>query len=307
MLKFYRDEKMLEFKKLTLADIPRLRGYFSYTKGRACDNTVGVTFMWRDFFSTEYALYEGCAIFKVNYFGKTAFAFPLGENVAPALCAIDEYCSNLSIPLVFSSQTADDVNALRKHFGSVEVSSERDWFDYIYDPSALANLSGKKYHGQKNHVNFFKKTFPDYSFEELSDNNLSYALDFYKKNKLPEKKDSALFLEEQTKIVEIFENISLYGMSGLVLKKDSDSVCAFCIYEICDDTAYVHIEKADSLVRGAYQMIVHGLAQKVCNKTKYINREEDVGDEGLRRAKLSYHPCEFIEKFTVTVPEKRTV
>ncbi len=299
-----RRKTMLDFKKLTIKDIDSLRHFFDYAKSRACDNTVGGTFMWRDFFDTHYALTHGCLVYRVNYFGKTAFSMPLGENTDTALEEIAIYCKENSIPIVFCTAAIEDVEIYRNHFGNIEVIPEPDWNDYLYSSQALAVMSGRKYNGQRNHINYFKKTYPGFSFEQITKDNVSKVKDFYKKNKLPEKKESALFLEEQQKVIEVLDNFEIYGMTGLMLKAEHDSVVAFALGEVCGDTAFIHIEKADSFVRGAYQMIVQGFAQILCEKADYINREEDVGDEGLRKSKLSYHPGKLIEKFTVIAPEK---
>ena len=115
-------------------------------------------------------------------------------------------------------------------------------------------------------------------------------------------KDSALFDEEERIIDEIFAHYDLYGMFGGILCT-RDRAIGLSIGEIYKDTLHVHVEKGDISFPGVYQMLSHQFAAAFSGPdVLYINREDDMGDPGLRKSKLSYHPCALLEKFTVTVP-----
>lgn len=296
---------MLQFKKLTLNELDSLRPCFNYSLSRTCDNTVGGTFMWRDFFKTEYAIFDKTVIFKVVYLnGATAFSMPLGENIPQALEQIYEYCEFQKLPLYFCTAAEEDVEEYKRYF-RCEVRQETDWSDYLYDAGELSSLAGKKLHGQKNHVNYFLKTYTDYTYENITSDNAASVRAFYAASPLIGSKDSAVFREEQAKVFEVLDNYAAYGMKGALLTAGG-CIVAFAVGEVVGDTLFVHIEKACHDVRGAYQLIASRFPAQIMNEDgiKYVNREEDVGDAGLREAKLSYHPCAVLPKYTLTVLER---
>jgi hypothetical protein len=304
MFKKKESEKMLDFSKLTLDDINRIKPYFLYSGGKACDNTVGGTFIWRDYFATEYALFNDTLICKANHFeGQTAFSVPLGEDVSGSLKEIENYCRRADIPIVFCMAAKEDTEVLKSFFGAdrTELRYEPNWSDYIYRAEDLINLPGRKFSGQRNHINYFKKTYPGYSFEKITENNAEELKEFYRASGLIGSKNTDVFIEEQNKVFEVLDNYAVYGLTGGLLRTDGKTIAAFAVGETAGNILYVHIEKADTRHRGAYQMIVNEFAKHYGANIDFINREDDAGDEGLRISKISYHPCEFVEKYTVTI------
>ncbi len=300
---------MITFQKLSLDDIPKIKQYFSFSNyngynkpsDRGCDNTIGGVFIWRDYFQTEYTVYSETLILKMKYLnGVTAFSVPLGNNVSFALIQIEDYCANERIPLVFCTVTKSDLLMLSEKYEYCSLS-EKNWADYIYNAEDLSTFSGRKFNGQRNHINYFMKQYPDHSVLPISKDNISDVINFFNLYKIDNNSGTPIFLEEQRKVSEVLENYDLYSQSGCVIYVNG-KVAAFSIGECIGDTLYVHIEKADVSYRGAYPMIVREFVRMYsdCN-VKYVNREDDSGDEGLRTSKLSYHPIEIIEKFTVMV------
>jgi len=295
---------MLEFRKLQLRDIDTVRPYFPYSINRICDNTVGGALMWRDYFSVEYAEYNETVVFKaqVKYHNNiTAFSMPLGKDIYGCVDQVVRYCRERGIPVAFCTVTDEDIKALSTVFRDYRLFKESDWSDYIYRAEDLVGLSGRKYSGQRNHINYFVRTFEDFSFEVIDGENLEQVREFYALYGAGVNLDSEVFAEEHVKTTEVLENYELYGLSGALLKVNG-SVIAFSIGEIINNVLFIHIEKADSQYRGAYQVISHEFAKHFASSAvEFINREEDVGDEGLRISKNSYHPCEIIEKYIFIV------
>ena len=293
---------MLTFKKTTLDDIAIVKGYYSFSTNKTCDNTVGGTFMWRDYFSVEYTQWNETLIFKVNvkYHNETtAFTLPLGKDIYGSIREIGNYCNAAGIPVVFCTATKYDLPVLSSMFKNIQLFQEQNWSDYLYKAYDLIALSGRRYHGQKNHMNHFRKTYSNYAFEEITDANVAEVKAFYDNLNLSVTKDSEVFLEEQKKTLEVLENYRLYGLIGGLLRVDGD-VAAFSIGEKYGNVLYIHIEKADMKYRGAYQIVNNEFAKCFASpEIEYINREEDVGDIGLRTSKLSYHPCDIIDKYLV--------
>jgi hypothetical protein len=296
---------MLAFRKLELSDIEQIKPFFLRSKNRTCDDTIGGTFMWRVFFETEYVILNDTLIFKARYFHHTtAFCMPIGQDVSGALDEIKNYCDNQKIPMVICTATKRDIAVLENDYHCSSTPAT-DWFDYLYQKDDLFHLTGRKYSGQRNHINYFKKTFGNYHLEAMSSANLQDAIKLLNDYRLSNQDTSPIFLEEQARVFEVLENYDIYDLVGTIIYVDETPV-AFAMGEIIGDTLYVHIEKANTNYRGAYQMIVNEFVRMHSNdQVLYVNREEDVGDEGLRTSKLSYHPTELIEKYTVIIHESK--
>jgi len=297
---------MPDFKKLTLNDIKSTRDYFLFSMNKTCDNTVGGTFMWRDYFKAEFAEFNGTIIFKVNikyHGGMTAFTLPLGKDVTGSIMEIEKYCCEMKIPLVFCTVTKEEIQLIKSIFRyrNVMLYQETNWSDYLYNASDLVTLGGRRYSGQRNHLNRFHKAYDSYSFEVISEDNLQEVRDFYTRFCQITNKASDVFAEEQAKTFEVLDNYDTYGLFGGLIRVDG-KVAAYSVGEICNDVLHVHIEKADISYKGIYQVINNEFAKHyAAENINFINREEDVGDEGLRRSKESYHPCEIIDKYIVEV------
>ena len=296
---------MLEFTKLILGDIHKIKPFFSYSKNMICDNTVGGAFMWRDYFETEYAICNDTIIFKakINYHNDvTAFSLPFGEDFHGSIGKIVEYCHHYKHQIVFYNASVESLRGLSEILGKNQFCKYEDWSDYLYFADDLITLKGRKYHGQRNHINYFKRNYPNYSFEEINKDNITEVIEFFQKLHSNFNKSTDILSEEYVKTVEVLENFDSYCLLGGLLKAN-DSIIAFSLGEILSNTLFVHIEKADVYYRGAYQVINNDFVKHFANDNiKFINRAEDNGDEGLRTAKLSYHPCKMLDKYIVFFP-----
>jgi len=297
---------MLEYKKLTLNDIEKTRDYFLFSSNKACDNTVGGTYMWRDYFRTEFTEFNDTLIFKVKikyHGGINAFSLPLGKDVNGSILETEKYCRALKIPLVFCKITKEEILLIEKLFRNrnVMLYKETNWSDYVYNARDLVTLAGRKFSGQRNHINRFHKSYDSFSFEVITEINLNEVRDFYTDFCNSINKTSDVFEEDKVKTFEVLDNYNQYGLFGGLIRVDS-KVAAFSIGEICNDVLHVHIEKADTKYNGIYQIMNNEFAKHYASDNiNFINREDDAGDEGLRRAKEAYHPCEIIEKYIVEV------
>ena len=293
---------MIEFKKVTLESIKLLRPYLDMSKNRLCDFSVGGTVMWRDAFDTQYDIYDGALYMKLRLQdGRTAFTVPLGKPFKDTHKNLLEYCASTWEKLVFAIVSAEEKDEILNFFPDAEVSFERDFSDYVYTGESLANFKGKKYSGQRNHINRFMHENDIWSFEEVSEANLSEIKDFFENYNASVEKESFTAVAERNGVRDVLENFDAYGFKGEALRVDG-KIVGFFLCEAVYDTLIVHIEKCDRNINGAYQMLAKEEAAKYCvGGLKYVNREDDSGDDGLRRSKLSYHPAFIAEKYTVTV------
>ncbi len=292
---------MINFKKIELADIPVLKAFFSAYPSRQCDRSAGATAMWRNYFENCFAVIDGTLVMSANFGGSLCFSFPLGRNVDAAFDALELHCRELDISLVFCSVNKNELTALEKRFGKITAEADRDWFDYLYEKDAMLNLAGRKYGTPRNHINKFKKLYTDWYFEEITEKNIPELIQFTKDFTFGSEKDESAMLELKM-CIEVLENYAAYGMQGGALKVGG-KIIAYSIGETFGDTIFSHIEKADISYAGAYQMLTNQFLRMYADsdEVKYVNREEDCGDEGLRKSKLSYHPVELIEKNTVII------
>lgn len=292
---------MLSLKKIEFSDIPVLKAYFNAYPARQCDRALGSTVMWRDYFSNKYAVHDGTLILSSAFNSSECFSHPIGKNPDSAFKALEEYCDANGIELVFMGVNKAELPALLRRYPESIAEADRDWFDYLYEKDAIMNLTGRKYATPRNHINKFRKYYGDWSFSEIKDEDIRELVEFTRHFTFNAEKDESAKLELEM-CIEVLENYEAYGMLGGVLRVDG-KVIAYSIGEIIGDTLFSHIEKADISYHGAYQMLTNQFLRMYADndEVKYVNREEDCGDEGLRRSKLSYNPVELLVKNTVYI------
>lgn len=289
---------MMNFQKVELEHIPLLKEYFSRVSTRLCDTTLGGAVMWRNGFGNDFALKEDILFLRSrNDAAGFAYTVPLGD-LERGVELLKEHCAAAGESLRFCCVSEENKEKLLDLFPGYVAHANRDWADYLYLAENLSTLAGKKLAGQRNHKNFFLKNHTDWSFEEITDENLSDVCAFFDSFCNVNQKDSAYFYHEVDAVHEVLQNLELYGFIGGLIRAEG-KVCAFSFGERIGDTLFVHIEKADRNVRGAYQMMVSEFVRHFADTAKFVNREEDVGDPGLRFAKESYHPYALLAKYTV--------
>lgn len=293
----------MDFLKLELDCLDKLRPYLMENRCRICDCTAGGTFIWRDFHNTTYAVEDGVLYLKVTY-PAPAFAPPRGKNASrESYDRILEYCSENDMKPLLRSVSEADLKRILEMFPGSEVINNRNWSDYLYHSSDLMHLDGRKFAGQRNHINRFLREYPDWSFERISDDNIDSARKYVEKFAREFKKDAAVYMEGNRKALEVLDNLELYGQFGGVLFVARE-VVGVSLGEIMGDTLFIHAEKADTTYYGSYPMLMNQFA--LCFSTEdiiYINREEDDGVEGLRKSKMSYHPIELLNKYFVELKQ----
>ncbi len=288
----------LKFKKITLDDIDIIKKYLDEDDSKCTDYTFGFLMMWGDVLGLEYAVADDMLITKGRFRNDTQmFYMPCGNgSLSKAIDNIKDYCEQNSIPMQFISVAQPHIKRLKEMY-DVDYTESRDYFDYVYSAEKLANLKGKSLHQKRNHISKFKKSYPDYKFKEITKENVQNVKEFYKNyiNELPPKDSSEKIERECAEFA--LNNIDEIGMFGAFIEING-KVIAFTIGEQKKDVLYVHVEKADRSFNGSYPTINNEFV-KACfenRNIKWVNREDDSGSPGLRKAKLSYHPEFFAEK-----------
>lgn len=297
---------MLEFQPVTIDSLKEIDTYFPCQNYRTCDFTEGGLFMWASYFNYKYAVYKETLFvkgFAEDDMQDVSFAVPIGKMPLPeAIALLKHYCDERNIPLILSAVPRQAAVELQETF-ACEVTELRDWADYLYDAEALASLKGRKYNKKRNRVNKFKSTWPDFEYQPLTPANLPEVKDFFDRFERSIGKDSSLFDYEESMVNVVLDNYKCFNFEGGLLKAEGRTV-AFSIGEIVNDTLFVHIEKAFREYDGVYEVINQLFADDITRRypqVAFINREEDVGDEGLRQAKLSYNPVEILNKYNIEI------
>lgn len=269
----------------------------------ASDASFANIYLLRNKYSTKISRYKDFIIRK--YSGKGArcgYTFPLGKgDVTKALAEIEKDAKECGERLQFAFVTEEQKEVLENAMPArFCYSSDAGDSDYIYLRSELASLSGKAFHKKKNHFSKFVRTYPDYKYYEIG------ACNIYDAQKVADawyyehlQDEDASQLAEYKAIKEALENFEELGLIGGIIYVN-DSPCAMTIAsKINENTVDVHFEKAvgEYALNGGYAAINKLFSEKLDGVT-WLNREEDIGIEGLRKAKLSYRPKIMLKKYS---------
>ena len=285
----------LDFKQITLSDVGALRPYLR-AQYRSCDYSVLGVFMWADRFGYEYKTEDGVLFMRERsrHGGEYDYLLPTGEG---SLCdRVRALREAVGAGLTMSLVPEDALGELRQEFSFTAVE-EPDIADYMYKAEDLAYLAGKKYSKKRNLIHQFEKLYPDYTLEPITNEN-AHRIAECCAHDWSDAGQSELAMYENDHTREVLEDFAAYGCTGYALHVGGE-IAAFCIGEVMGDTLIVHIEKGKREYKGAFQMINCLFAKTELERCgiQYINREDDVGDEGLRRAKQSYFPEYMLKKF----------
>ena len=295
---------MLEFTPVVPADIPLLRPYLTAHPFRSCDFSVGGVFLWADWFHYQKAI-KGDTLFikgvTENDMTRPAFSLPLGPMpIAESLALLRRHCLAENIEPVMSAVPQEALQVLIDN-GARRISELTDWADYIYDIDSLRTFAGKKLSKKRNHINRFASDHPDAVYSPITDDDMPEIRDFYERLHLAaDKSDIAEYDREQT--FRVLARPSLYGFEGGVLRVPGLGVVAFAMGEPVGDTLMVHIEKMDHQITGAGETICRDFTAMMAARyptLRYVNREDDSGDPGLRQAKEALHPAFMQRKYNV--------
>ena len=306
----------MEWRTATISDIDSLQKCALSNAFFANNYGAVNTLLYQKKFRSQIAIEDGWIFEKFSSGGKTIFGFP--HNIdgckTELKLALEKLCENAAeaeSPIVFENVTLEEKDALLQVFPAAEIAPMPESGDYIYLTSKLSSLEGKKLSRKRNHIHQFENKCPDFRFELLCMENLSAVREIEDKwlseNSEFARNDGTLsdLLIEREIIFFALENFEFFskscGMSGGILFASGIPV-AFCVASLLSTSVTdIHFEKClYSFGRdGGYAVINNAFAKTV--RTEFINREEDLGIEGLRKAKLSYYPERVLEKFSVRI------
>lgn len=295
----------LEFNPVTLADRDVIQPILSTNNTRSSEHCFCNHYVWSDVYDTRFTIIDN--FYVANVFDNTknmSFLYPIGNgNIADTIEKLKYYSNSLGVKLRLHGILAHQLDEFNQLFGEqFDVEPVRNSFDYIYSVSKMATLSGKKYHSKRNHIKRFMDN--DWSYEPITSENIAECLamskDWCRENDCSNDKSKSNEYQAIQHAINHFETLELIG--GVL--RVSSKVVAYTIGErLNSDTIIIHIEKAFTDIQGAYPAINQLFIQSVEADYTYVNREEDLGVEGLRKAKLSYKPEILLEKYVAVQKE----
>lgn len=286
-----------------------LNGYEYKTSGLS----FSAQYMWRDInkFSWDmvgdYMCISGISHLELEDGIELPFMFPpltsTGEydkdSLRETIYRSKEYFEKKGQPFSLRLVPFHLVEIIKEAVPEMHFIDDRPNYDYIYLTQELIDLKGKAFHGKKNHLNFFKKTY-EYEYVELTsdmaDDAMRFIADFNRRKEVPVHEMEMLKMEEQA-MEDVFQNIEKVGYSAGAILIDNNIQAIAIGGQLGKKTITEHVEKANVEFRGLYQAINNEFCKNVAAKAKYINREEDMGIPNLRKAKLSYKPVKLLEKY----------
>ena len=298
---------MIPFHRAGLEDKAHYESVLFACPERGCEYSFANLFLWG---RQEIAFSEGCVVFFSHFFGRSVYPYPIGSgNKKAALEAIIADSRQRGIPCRITGMTESDRQELESLFPErFAVRTARDSFDYTYTVDALADLKGKKLQKKRNHLNRFQAEHPDYRVEPICCKNLSRVRhmvnDWYVSRKISDP-EGDYFLESLA-MAKAFRHYDELGMEGIALLEGNRVLAVTMGSRMAPDMMDVHYEKAVEDVPGAYNAINAEFARHIRLKfpeIRFLNREDDLGLEGLRKAKLSYLPDHMIEKYQACLME----
>lgn len=299
---------MIDFKNVELGDAGWVKPLLQISDFRGSEYNFTNNFIWKDIYHIAIAPYKGFYAIKSGLDPKKmSFLYPAGDG------NFQEFLQEAMLDLKQNGQAfsmhgigKEGMARMEEAFpGRFVFQEERDLEDYIYNAEDLRNLAGKKFHAKRNHISKFLRQYPDYQFELINQNNIEECVKMnHKWCEINECYRNESLEQEACAVKMALGHYFQLGLQGALLRVNGQ-VCAYTVGEpLNSDTFLVHIEKAFYDIDGAYPMINREFVRACAGGAAYINREEDTGDEGLRKAKLSYNPAFLQQKFSARLKDE---
>lgn len=279
---------MLEFRPLELKDAEKLKHVLRNSTGENCQMSLNSFYGWGPEYNLEIAFVGDAIVTKGVYEGETSYCFPIGED-NDRKKILSELVKTEGIS--FYGLDINDVRLLENEYPDMFIFEEtRDMEDYIYLTEDLSTLKGKKYHSKRNHIKFFEKNY-NWTYESINKKNINDCIRMTEKwIEENEEKIQDGVDKELNVIKRAFDCFDILGYKGGLIRVSGEIIAWTLGERLSEDTFCVHFEKAFATYRGAYPIINREFAKNELKEYTFINREEDMGLDGLRKAKLSYHP-----------------
>lgn len=293
---------MINFKPIELSDKSLFDEYFNSTPYNNAEKNFSNIFMWRHTYEYSYAMINKCLCIK-GKLRKTKEPFchfpygkcSSGETIKLLKQAFKEEGESLILKPVLAPMKEFLEEMMPNEF---KIYEDRDSFDYIYKSNKLIELSGGKLRNKRRWVKKFTNNY-NYAYEAITEDNIQESKEFVINNI---KESSADYnVDEAIAMEEMFDNMFELGITGFAVRVDGKIVAVSTGEQLTDDTVVIHCERGDKKYMGVYNYINQEFAKSEWSDYKYINREEDLGIEGLRSSKMTYQPDNLLSKYIAKI------
>lgn len=296
---------MLSIEPFSLEALKKVRPYIQQNTSHCSDHSLGAIFMWHAADANFFVFNE---TFSMHHTvgGQKAFSWPVGKDVDGMIDVLLAYCQENKFPLRFYSVSEETLKIMQtdKRLSLAMGDFDERWSDYIYSFSETKTFQGRKYSGQRNHINKFKRLYgePDIRFLEPEDKpKLTEMLKNYEKEHPARNYIEKKELAQTKKLIDAHKELGLFAACMEI----DEEIVACSVGEVIGDMLIIHVEKALTKYHGAYPTMYQGfvrlMAEHLGKDLQIINREDDAGDPGLRMSKQQYQPIGRIHKFLVHV------
>ena len=302
----------LIFHRLSAADREVYEYYYRISNTKLADMTFNCRIAWDEVFKSEMAIYEDCCLLISDggCFTDPHLLMPMGEldsaKLERILAAVHEDFFKRGWKLKIMCIDEDKLD-LFEHMSrfSAEPYFNEDSSDYLYDGEAMRTLAGNSLHKKRNHVNKFMRLYPDYEYATLTSKDMDECLSLVTQWCISKDLDPDNCAESDFNMIrrlfDDFDKLEIHG--GLI--RTGGIVKAFSIGSLGNaNRAYIHFEKADPEIHGIYSAINQLVLQNEFPAVEAVDREEDLGIPGLRKAKQSYEPIMLIKKYKTWITDK---
>ena len=297
-----RNRAMIEFRPVRLEDRATIERFTMSSDITNCDLSFANMFCWQEVYHSAWAIVDGFLVIRFHIDGgdRLGYMQPVGEGdcarIIPALRE-DAHAHGQRLRIIGLTDRGREM-IRQMHIGQFAFESDRALEDYVYAADDLRNLPGRRYQPKRNHINRFMAEYPDYRYEELTPDRFDECMQLEREWRRNHEGHTSELCAEQRAMQRAFAHFAELGMTGGCIYVGERMVAFTYGSAVNDHTFDTHVEKADTDYDGAFTVINCLFARHLPERFTLINREEDLGIEGLRRAKLSYHPAVIQHKFT---------
>ncbi len=297
---------MLEFSRLGLEHKEKFNKVVKKHNYHNSESSFISLFLWSESEKIEIAFGEH-AIFlrfmseedKLLYF--SPFLYDMKEGIKPAIMEIRKFLHKENERFCVTGLIREYRDMIEHEFDDFLFTDNRDNYDYVFLSETLINLSGKKLSAKRNHINYFLNNY-EYEYKRYDVSMKQDCLDLM--HEWYDDREGRMLMNERIILDEILNTYEQLGLVGACIYVEGKMQAITFGEALTSETALIHIEKANPDIRGLYPFINQQFVKNEWSNFKYINREEDLGIEGLRKAKLSYYPEFLVEKFTCSLDGK---
>lgn len=298
---------MIEFKNIELEDKAYISSVFKRLNWNFSECCFTNLFMWRKCYHIRWTNISGFLVILTGYKGRHWILPPFGDYSGyewkKVILQLMDYFKAEHIPFLMKAVPGEAAERISREFGpGLWAEADRTLADYIYSGEALRTLKGKKYHAKRNHLNNFKKNYPSYTYEPLQSAIIPEVTSFlerwYAARETLGRMDESLVCE-RTAIFEALSHMEALDYTGAVIRINGVIEALTMGERLNDCTAVIHVEKANPDIQGLYGAIHNEYLCRQWPDIEFVNREEDMGDAGLRKAKLSFNPVMLTDKWNI--------